>query len=90
MELSQSVSIANNKNSNIGFYPNPAGNIITPNLNDDFTTAKLTIFDIKGQEIEKMEIQNREPINIAHLSKGSYVFLLENQGKIFIEKIVKN
>lgn len=86
----QSVGIANNENSNIGFYPNPAGNIITPNLNDDFTTAKLTIFDIKGQEIEKMEIQNREPINIAHLSKGSYVFLLENQGKIFIEKIVKN
>lgn len=86
----QGVGIADNENSNIGFYPNPAGNIITPNLNDDFTTANLTIFDIKGQVIDKMKIQNREPINIAHLSKGSYVFILENQGKMIFEKIIKN
>ncbi len=86
----QSVGIESNQHRKISFYPNPAMDVVIPHLSEKFPTANLTIYDIQGQIIKKMTIQNSEPINITHLSKGSYIFLLENQGKIFVETVVKN
>lgn len=86
----QSVGIGVNPEDQIFLYPNPASSVITPRLTADLAAAVLTIYDIKGQIVEKMEIKNSEPINITHLSKGSYIFVIENQDKIFFEKVIKN
>ncbi|MCQ2264515.1 MAG: thiol protease/hemagglutinin PrtT [Bacteroidales bacterium] len=85
-----SVGIEINSEDRIFLYPNPASNHITPQLGVDLAVAFLTIYDIHGQIVEKMEIKNSEPINISHLSKGSYIFVIEKQDKIFIEKVIKN
>ena len=63
----------------ISVYPNPASNI----LNISSTNEKINniaLFTILGQEILKLETNNRNQVNvdIEHLNEGVYVLKINN------------
>lgn len=70
----------------INFYPNPASNIVTLNIdNIDYQDLTLNIYNIMGSLV-KTEIfkQNQQQINVSDLSNGIYV--VEIKSKDWTEK----
>lgn len=72
----------------LGFYPNPAKEIVFINA-PQATTIKVKIMDILGKIIYQKTVKHLETINISFLAKGMYVINLntENQYKTF--KLIK-
>ncbi|WP_374550335.1 T9SS type A sorting domain-containing protein [Flavobacterium sp.] len=80
-----SLSISENENSKIQFYPNPTTGLI--NFTEDFSEIKLSTLDGKVIQIFK----NQSQIDISNFSKGIYLIeLADNNGKIYFDKIIKN
>lgn len=74
----------------VRFIPNPATDFITPIFKNNDEVGILSIHSISGMLIEKTTILNNVPINISHLSKGSYIFSIENEGSVRSTLIIKN
>lgn len=77
-------------NNNISFYPNPLVDFIS--LNGLKTGEKVKIIDLVGKTISTT-VNNGErntTINLSQATSGSYILLIENEGKtIFSKTIIK-
>jgi len=58
----------------VGLYPNPANDMLVISINaDQFTSANVTIFDIKGNVVMETSVQDTETtLNISNLESGIY------------------
>lgn len=73
---------------NLIVFPNPSTEDIFVQLkNNDMTNATVEIFDLWGRKMLQQQASSR--INIASLSKGIYVFKMEQNGKNWIKKFEK-
>jgi len=71
----------NNISANIIISPNPAQNSININYNNN-SKYYIEIINITGQiVIERREIISNENIDISHLANGTYLVLIESDGK---------
>lgn len=79
-------------NTNIRLYPNPSNDYIyIKNVSNVIENMNIYITDISGKVIltEKNKISN-SAINIAALSKGSYMIRIEKNSGIVVKKFIKN
>jgi uncharacterized delta-60 repeat protein len=55
------------------FYPNPANDFMTINLNDSFSNTKFNIVDINGKSVYSAVINEKQTlINTSHIVSGIY------------------
>ncbi len=68
-------------------YPNPASNLIRLEIKGGLEKATVKIYDMSGK-LNEFSCNNGQ-IDISPLSKGIYLLQVENRGKIYQEKFVK-
>ena len=72
----------------IGIYPNPATNEINISLPE--SPADIDIYSMEGNKKFTQVATSREIIvDMANLNPGIYFVKISNQGKTFVEKIIK-
>ena len=86
------TSLKTKKSSQISLYPNPTNNLITINGNDFTGVSQVNIFDLVGKNVLSTRINNSAsqinvPIN--HLSNGTYIVSIINNGQSTFAKFVK-
>jgi hypothetical protein len=69
-------------------FPNPASASIKIRL-QDAVTAQLSIVDVRGALVQQQKVNNNSTIDISRLTPGIYYITVENNGKKFTEKLVK-
>ncbi|MFW5805439.1 MAG: T9SS type A sorting domain-containing protein [Bacteroidales bacterium] len=89
------IEAANNINNGFKTYPNPCHDHIFLELNDKFLNkpAHLTLFDVKGNAVQKQNItagQTKTEIQLNGLKSGVYYLQIKHGHKpCFEEKILK-
>ena len=72
----------------LSIYPNPAGkelNIESP------AGAVLSVYNLFGQKVTEADLETGlNTIDIINFEKGVYVFRIDSDGKILIQKVIKN
>jgi len=79
-------------------YPNPAegGDVYLSLTGATAGMAEITIFDILGKQVSEYSVylaegdNNRIGVDISVLSSGYYSIRLNNAGKVFSEKLIRN
>ncbi len=70
-------------------YPNPASDKISIRLNKAVSDVRISLFDICGRLLMKVNGYNGSPIDISSLARGIYTIDIESKGFHCIEKFVK-
>jgi Secretion system C-terminal sorting domain len=88
--LASESSELENGESSISIYPNPANNLISVKIRDEFIGGNLQIFDQLGVENIKSTIKQTEfQINVSSLKTGLYVIsCVAESGKVVAKKLV--
>jgi hypothetical protein len=88
--LASESSELENGESSISIYPNPANNLISVKISDEFIGGNLQIFDQLGVENIKSTIKQIEfQINVSSLKTGLYVIsCVAESGKVVAKKLV--
>ncbi|TRX35402.1 DUF3500 domain-containing protein [Flavobacterium restrictum] len=77
--------------SKIKIYPNPTTDVLSISNESSFTNANFSITDITGRTILKKSAVSGTSanINVASLSKGTYIVKIEDEGKSMTSKFIK-
>ncbi len=75
------------KTKNINVYPNPSKNFIFIDNPNNIIIRKVTLIDIQGKEIKKIE-GNINKLNVSDVSSGQYFLKLETEKGELIRKII--
>ena len=71
----------------IQIYPNPTNNIITVKWSD-VETFSYSIMDFSGRLIQSDKMKGNSDIDVSHFTNGNYIFRLEGEKQIHLQKIV--
>ena len=84
-------AIGNNFDFGIEIYPNPVMDFLTIYPEQIIFDAKLTFFDLTGQEVlsMKMEYLEKEQLDIRQLSQGIYFLRIDAEGRSAIRQMMK-
>ncbi len=86
--ISSIESQPHNASTNL-FFPNPASDYISINLND--TDTELLIFNALGQRILSQRLTANKKVDISHIEKGYYtIIILKDNQIINVGKLVKS
>jgi hypothetical protein len=92
---STEAQVVPNTVSNLTIYPNPSSDWITVPFNfDELTAINLTISDVKGNLVRKMQLTVQKEVfelNISQLTAGNYWITVtdRNQNVLHHSKISK-
>jgi hypothetical protein len=73
-------------------YPNPAKGILNVEMNSDTGATDMQIINLLGQVVDTQKVQNTEgvtPVNISHLSSGSYIIRLVSKNSSTVHRFEK-
>lgn len=73
---------------NFGVYPNPCGDLIEVLLPFPNTAFFITLYSYDGQLLIRSESQTS--LNVSNLKKGLYLLKLEQKGKSYTLRLIKN
>ncbi len=74
--------------STLKVFPNPAGNTITIQRNEGYTSAD--IFNLEGEKVASISLSKpQQSIDISMLKQGAYIVRLQNGKKSVCQKFVK-
>ncbi|MDD7885739.1 T9SS type A sorting domain-containing protein [Flavivirga sp. 57AJ16] len=89
ISLSTEENIINNDKFMI--FPNPVEDIVTIKFPLNETKAKVTIYNLLGQQILNEEIANsNNELNIGNIESGMYLLNIETEKGIISKRIIKN
>ena len=75
-------------NQAVNFYPNPAKDFVYFNLNE--TIESLSLYNLLGQQVVSKQVNDENfSLDISHLSAGTYIAKLNNNGKTKMIKLIK-
>jgi len=74
---------------NILIYPNPTQDFITIELKNPMN-ATVKLISIDGKILIEKTFSKETQLDIRNQSPGSYILVIENEGRIFEQKIAKN
>lgn len=71
-------------------YPNPSHNKV--NIEHQFSgKTTLSIFNIRGEKVFTLNLnENQSSVELNNLAEGLYLVQLENEGKIYLQKLLVN
>jgi hypothetical protein len=86
---SVSTSVVNKTYENgIIVYPNPASEYIVFDLADMSGSAKVNLFDIRGNKVLEQTLSENGQISVSHLINGLYIYTVFDNGVFYKGKIV--
>lgn len=74
-------------NSNLNVYPNPTSSLL--NFSKDLGNASVRIYNFSGQLVKSETIKGNI-ISVENLPKANYIIEVNNKGKVFSTKFIKN
>lgn len=74
--------------NNISIYPNPTTGDFNIKINEDLMNAKVSIYNILGQQIKTFSLKANESIH--NLEKGIYLLEIEKDGNKTTRKLIVN
>lgn len=90
-DLEEEILSIENQQQEIGFklFPNPSNNVLSLQINSDFSVTNINIYNMLGQLVLSQDITS-ETIDISSLESGSYLLAVTtNQGRL-TETFIKN
>ena len=75
--------------NNIITYPNPSKNEINIQLQNNDSVESIEVYSLLGKKINILN-QNKNRLDISHLSKGVYVIKIQGSRKSYTKKFIKN
>lgn len=89
--IQNSVSIEENKISNINIFPNPTNGFINIDLNMNHNEYTLNVCNIYGIVIYFEKISENSVIDLTNFPPGIYfLYLKSNQSVVYVKKIIIN
>lgn len=84
------TSVKQNKVLKAELFPNPSNGLFTLNINENYTSAVLSVFDITGKLVDNKTFKNNNSINLNYsdLPKGMYQLQFSTENGSYISKIV--
>ena len=77
------------ENDEINIYPNPANNILNVKWNNlNISPVNIYLYDIYGNLIKQMYIENPQNIDISKYSKGIYILKIKTNNNTLNKKII--
>ncbi|MFM7022264.1 MAG: T9SS type A sorting domain-containing protein [Flavobacteriales bacterium] len=77
---------------NVNVYPNPFSTALTIVLPANFSSAKMTVYDILGQEVLTQQISAGDTqfvLSTESLSNGAYLLQMTIDGEVLQQKVMK-
>lgn len=88
-ELDSVVNVPETPAPAITIYPNPATNSVSIDIPINYTNQQLYIYNLTGQLVATKPVQPNQPVPIAELNAGIYIFAVQsNNTLIGREKVV--
>jgi hypothetical protein len=72
----------------ISVYPNPATEFIAIDLTNISGTVIIGIYDIQGNKVMEQKLSENKQISVKNLTKGLYMYKLNNIGKLYTGKFI--
>ncbi len=71
-------------------FPNPSSGLFTLNINENYTNAVLSVFDITGKLVDSKTFKNNNSINLNYsdLAKGMYQLQFSTENASYTSKII--
>ena len=69
-------------------YPNPASDRIVFNLPDHSGASTIKMYDTGGQLLLTGEVYDDETMNVSHLQRGLYMYVIETDGTTYSGKLL--
>lgn len=75
----------------VSIYPNPILNQVTVDLNSNYKTIDITVYDVTGRIVLTSTSQNEKVVNLdfSHLSAGLYQISIRTENGEIVRKLVK-
>ncbi|MFV8332112.1 T9SS type A sorting domain-containing protein [Flavobacterium sp. GSP14] len=87
-KVASTLSLASFETAKVMMYPNPVSNVLTIEANS--TIENVSIYNILGQEVlGKNPKNNTATLQTNELSKGVYIVRTTIDGKVIIQKLIK-
>ena len=74
-------------NNMVEIYPNPTNGKLKINCEITYQEIKISVFTMEGQKM--LEIKDKTELDISHLTSGAYIFIINIDKNIEVEKIIK-
>jgi Secretion system C-terminal sorting domain len=89
--LSKVVSVVREKNNSglVKIYPSVTKNFLTIDLSNNEDNAAILIADMSGKSIVRQNIRSGQQVDVAHLSSGRYIVIVETKGVRSTESFIK-
>lgn len=86
------ASVDELEENSVSLYPNPSNGTVNYSLDNTIDgSSTVTIFNVSGVEIKKMNINNKfGSVDLSSFDNGVYIFSLNNNGRILNKRIVLN
>jgi uncharacterized HAD superfamily protein len=83
------TNIPKTPETHLTVYPNPAREFIVFDLTTTRESAVLTIYDIHGKKVIEQRLNESHQVSISHLTKGLYLYRLDDGMTIYTGKVIK-
>ncbi len=82
------LNVAENTNTQLSLYPNPATDVISLTYNTPLNDATYTIYTIDGKQIQAGKLLNKQ-INVATLATGTYILRVVENSVVSNQQFIK-
>ena len=84
------LSVKQNNILKAEIFPNPSNGLFTLNINENYTIANLTVFDMSGRIVDAKSFKNNNIIQLdySYLAKGMYQLQFNTEKGNYYSKIV--
>jgi Malectin domain/Divergent InlB B-repeat domain/Secretion system C-terminal sorting domain len=89
---SKTISVSFDKDGTTKIYPTLANGILNVEMSSDMGATDMQIINLLGQVVDTQKVQNTEgvtPLNISHLSSGSYIIRLISKNSSTVYRFEK-
>ena len=84
------TSINQYTSNNIFIYPNPANEFVNIYIPEYISSEKIILFDNLGREVMSSNYSGKLNLNTSSLSQGIYFLEVNDNKKIYREKLIIN
>jgi trimeric autotransporter adhesin len=89
--VSKVISVEQKGKLNAFLTPNPAGDVLNVTLQNEAKEVAVSVYDMVGRKVLSNTFSGTQSaLNVANLVSGLYTISLQSEGKISIQKFVKN
>jgi hypothetical protein len=85
------IDINQSVNSNLSLYPNPSSDLIYIDYKTQSKNAMIAIYDVKGQLVKQMKLENqsKQTVNVSSFASGLYLMVVTDGKNVDTQRFIK-